>query len=88
MTLDAIRAVIAAGLEQGACFALRNNGWREDFVDGRRDVSFEEMDIDSLAMMELCIAIEVETGVSILPNELVEYATLGAVAASVKAQLA
>ena len=87
MTEDAIRAIIAAGLEQGACFALRNNGWTEDFIAGRRDVAFAEMDIDSLAIMELCIAIEVETGVSILPDDLAQCQTLSAVAALVKAQL-
>jgi hypothetical protein len=88
MTPDPVRTVIVAGLEQGACYALRNNGWTEDFLVGRRDVAFEEMDIDSLAIMELCIAIEVELGVSILPDEMAEFTTLGAVAASVKAQLA
>jgi hypothetical protein len=82
-----IRQMIASGLEQGSCFALRNNGWTEDFLAGRRDVAFAAMDIDSLAMMELCIAIEVESGVSILPEELVQCETLGALAIQVKAGL-
>lgn len=87
MTELEIRRLIAAGLEQGSCFSLRNNGWTEDFLAGRRDVAFAEMDIDSLAIMELCIAIEVESGVSILPEELVQCDTLGTVVAQVKAAL-
>ena len=88
MTDADIRQMISNGLEQGSCFALRNNGWKEDFLAGRRDVAFQDMDIDSLAIMELCIAIEVELGVSILPEEMAEVATLDAVAARVQAQLA
>ena len=87
MTDADIRQMIAAGLEQGSCFALRNHGWTESFLAGRRDVAFDEMDIDSLAVMELCIAIEVESGVSILPEELVQCDTLGAVVTLVKAGL-
>lgn len=87
MTDATIRQIIATGLEQGSCFALRNNGWTEDFLAGRRDVAFAEMDIDSLAIMELCIAIEVESGVSILPEDLVKCETLGAVVTQVKAGL-
>ena len=75
------------GLEQGSCFALRNNGWKEEFLAGWRDVAFKDMDIDSLAIMELCIAIEVESGVSILPEELVQCETLGALVAQVRAGL-
>lgn len=79
MTDADIRQMISAGLEQGSCFALRNNGWKEEFLAGRRDVAFADLDIDSLAIMELCIAIEVESGVSILPDEIVKCETLGAV---------
>lgn len=87
MTESDIRQMISMGLEQGSCFALRNNGWKEDFLAGRRDVAFADMDIDSLAIMELCIAIEVESGVSILPDEMVQCATLGAVVEQVKGGL-
>jgi hypothetical protein len=80
-----IRQMISTGLEQGSCFALRNNGWKEEFLAGQRDVAFADMDIDSLAIMELCIAIEVESGVSILPDEIVKCETLGAVVEQVKA---
>ena len=79
MTDADIRQMISTGLEQGSCFALRNNGWKEEFLAGRRDVAFADLDIDSLAIMELCIAIEVESGVSILPDEIVKCETLGAV---------
>lgn len=49
------------------------------FLAGEHDIRFEEFDIDSLASMELCIAIETELGVSIAPAELPELGSLMAV---------
>lgn len=41
--------------------------------------------MDSLARMELCIAIEVETGVSLTPDDLDSFRSLGALARRVVA---
>lgn len=87
MTELELRRIIATALEDGGCFALRNHGWTEEFMAGQREVVLDEIDIDSLAIMELCIAIEVETGYSILPDEVVLAGSLSAVIARVKARL-
>jgi hypothetical protein len=46
------------------------------FLAGLRDVTFEEVEIDSLAAMELCIAIETDLGVSLAPAELPQIGSL------------
>ncbi len=38
----------------------------------------EDMQMDSLSIMELCISIELDTGVSILPEEMVQIESLEA----------
>lgn len=88
MTEADIRQTIVTGLEQGSCFTLRDRGLRQAFLDGNHDIAFDELAADSLAIMELCIAIEVETGVSILPEDIVANPTLGAVAAHVRGEIA
>ncbi len=86
MTNAEIRRIIADGLEAGSCFTLRNKGWKEAFVEGRQDVSFDDIDMDSLAAMELCIAIEVNSGVTILPEDLQHCQSLGALAIAIDSQ--
>lgn len=51
----------------------------QGFLDGG-DISFAALAIDSLASMELCIALEEKTGVSIMPDELEDIGSLNALA--------
>jgi acyl carrier protein len=82
-----LRKIIAAALEDGGCYALRDRGWTDEFLAGQRSVALSEIDIDSLAIMELCIALEVETGYSMLPDELLSAGSLSAVVTRVMAAL-
>jgi len=50
--------------------------FRQPFIDGKIDATFDELKLDSLARMELCIAIEVSLGVSLAPEELERYRSL------------
>jgi acyl carrier protein len=68
--------MLVEALETANIFELRNNGWAQEFLAGTRDVAFGDLDMDSLAAMELCIAIEVNAGVSILPDDLPKIGTL------------
>ena len=72
-----IREMLVEALESASVFGLRNNGWTEEFLAGTRDVAFEDLEMDSLGAMELCIAVEVNTGVSIVPDDLTGLGTLG-----------
>jgi len=72
----ALRAIFVDGLVAGAVHQINDVATREAFLDGSRDLRFDELEMDSLARMELCIAIEVGTGVSMAPEELGRHASL------------
>ncbi len=77
----AIREIFVEGLVAGAVHPINDVETRKGFLDGTRDLTFDELAMDSLARMELCIAIEVGTGVSMAPEELGRYRSLGELAA-------
>ncbi|MGE0717817.1 MAG: acyl carrier protein [Alphaproteobacteria bacterium] len=81
-----IRRVLVEALEIGAVAAIHRPELREPFLAGEGDVELAGLDMDSLARMELCIAIEVETGVSLTPDELDGFATLGDLARQIAAR--
>ena len=83
-----IREIIADALDYAAVPRFRGSEARAQFVAGARDISLEELEIDSLAAMELCIALETNSGVSILPDELSGFGSLGAIAKRVETALA
>lgn len=80
--------VIADALVYASVPRFRDSAEQADFVAGRRDIRMADLEIDSLAAMELCIAIETNSGVSIAPGELAEVASLGALAERVERALA
>ena len=88
MTELEIREVIADALDYAAVPRFRGSEARAEYVAGTRDIDFGELEIDSLAAMELCIALETNSGVSILPDELSGFGSLGALAKRVESALA
>lgn len=88
MTENQIREIVADALDYAAVPQFRGSELRAQFVAGSQDIAFDELEIDSLAAMELCIAIETNSGVSILPAELAEFGSLGALVKRVEAALA
>jgi acyl carrier protein len=75
------------GLEAGAVARRAGRDFRGPFLDGTLDATFAELELDSLARMELCIAIEVALGVSLAPEELERYPTLDALVADIEERL-
>lgn len=65
------------------------DGWpaerREAFLQGREDVALSSLGLDSLMVMELCIVLETNTGVSIVPEEVLRHDSLDAVVARLRA---
>ena len=84
MTDEDIRRVIAEALDYAAVFQFRRAAIQSAFIAGEADMSIEAIALDSLSEMELCIAIEVNTGVSILPQEVRAMATLADLVAAVR----
>ena len=73
----AVRQALIDGLEAGGVSQANAIRFREPFLDGRIDATLEELGLDSLARMEVCIAIEVALGISLAPEELHRYRSLG-----------
>ena len=74
------RKVILSALLSSNIFTMREQKTAEQFLRGETDMAFEDLDMDSLAAMEFCISIEINTGASILPEDLSHFKTLGSMA--------
>lgn len=85
MTDHEIRSIIAHGLEYACMTAMRDKQLTPLFLEGEHDISLGELEMDSLAEMELCIAIEINTGVSIVPNDLHAIGSLNRLVDAVRA---
>jgi hypothetical protein len=70
------RQFVLDALEQAGVVGIRNHPKREAFLAGAGDISFKDLEMDSLARMELCIYIEVNAGIEIGPDQLDEAASL------------
>lgn len=86
MTELQIRALVVEALEYSNVLALRDKNLAGAFLAGTGEVPLEALEMDSLAEMELCIAIEVSTGVSILPERLRKIGTLDRLVAQIQSR--
>jgi Phosphopantetheine attachment site len=87
MTAQEARIFIATALSSSNVFMLRDFGMTEQFVSGGFDIGLAELEMDSLAAMEFCISIELNTGVSILPDELVKFNSLQQIALAIQEKI-
>lgn len=72
-----LREFLVSALRDANALGLDEPSLCSSFVSGDSDISFDALELDSLAAMEFCIAIETETGISIVPRDLVRLGTLG-----------
>lgn len=80
MNKMAIRKLLIPVLQDAGIFYLRDNIVENDFAAGVWDIHLTELDMDSLSTMELCIGLEVEWGLTVLPEDLSKVGTLGQLA--------
>ena len=78
MTATELRNVIADALVYASVPGFAGSRSESDFRGAIRDVHMAELQIDSLAGMELCIAIELNTGVSLAPTDIAAMPSLDA----------
>ncbi len=78
MTAAELRDVIADALVYAAVPGFVGSSAEAEFRNGSRDVPMAELEIDSLAAMELCIAIELNTDISLTPADVVAMPSLNA----------
>jgi acyl carrier protein len=62
------RIVAAVRSSSVACFHLE--GGFQAFIDGGADIELAALALDSLGVMEICIALELDGGLSIEPERL------------------
>lgn len=86
MDADAeLRRKLVRALEDASVIAIFEEPVRGPFLAGEGDIAFAALDMDSLAVMEFCISVELSTGVSITPDQLRSFETVGAVRALILA---
>ena len=83
MSEDEIRQMLVDAIDGSTIVGLRRSGLMDGFLSGTADVPFAVLEMDSMGVMELCIAVELNTGIEIVPVELAELGSLGAVVASI-----
>lgn len=71
-----MREWCAATLVESGVYTLMERGVEEQFVAGLADIPLAELEMDSLALMQFCIAIESTWAVSITPGEFAGFGTL------------
>jgi acyl carrier protein len=84
MTDSELRSAIAALLREAGIFYLRDGNLEQAFIDGSFDAELEQLDIDSLAAMELCIGLEVNWGSALVPEDLNRVGSLQSLVRVVK----
>jgi hypothetical protein len=62
-------------------------GMRRSFLDSGINLSLADLAMDSLAEMEFCIAIELATGLTLLPSQLEELASTDAIESYIRTAL-
>ena len=72
-----LRQFLLSALRDANVFGLDDESINRSFISAESDIAFENLDMDSLARMEFCIALEAETGISITPQELQKFRSLG-----------
>ena len=83
---SSLRAAIVEALRVGAPGALDDEG-RRAFLAGGTNLVLAELGMDSLGEMEFCIAIELKTGVTLLPAELAELKSTDAIERRIRERL-
>jgi acyl carrier protein len=78
------RAAIAELLRDAGVFNLRDDNLEEDFIAGSVDPEVHQLDIDSLAAMEICIGLEANWGTAIVPDDLSRIGNLATLVRLVK----
>lgn len=76
MSVTNARQFVADAVRKANIIGIRSHPNFQAFLEGTGDVNFGDLEMDSLARMELCISIEIGTGVEITPDQLDEIKSL------------
>jgi len=76
--LEALKAAVPGAV---------NDQMRDSFLAGGLNIELARLEMDSLARMEFCIAIELSTGVTLVPPQLAELGSTDAIERCIREQL-
>ena len=68
--------MLCRAMEAGAVVKIFEPAVRKMLLETGEDLEIASLGMDSLARMEFSIAIEVETGISLTPDDLLKYSTV------------
>ncbi len=81
-----LRRHIAAAVEAAHPVTAARAALLAAFVRAEGDCALHALDMDSLALMEFCIALELSIGVALTPEDVQDAQSLGGVVATVLAR--
>ena len=76
MTEQEVRSTILEAMQYANVKMTGDQDMTSLLLAGTEDIALDQLSMDSLATMELCIALETNTGVSIVPDDLQRIETL------------
>jgi hypothetical protein len=69
---DRTRDILLAALRAGRFGAPPDAAMASSVRQGNRELTLEAMDFDSLAWMEFCISVELQSGLDLAPSDIEE----------------
>lgn len=76
MTNIEVRKIVVESLEYAGVLGVCNNPvLKAKLLEEENEITMQELDLDSLSKMELCIALEVNHAIEIVPEELDQFTT-------------
>jgi acyl carrier protein len=81
-----LRRTLVMLLRQANIGTLRDGDLEAAFIAGTIDMAIEDLGMDSLAAMELCIGMEVSLGSDLVPDDLWRLGRLSALVAALRAK--
>ena len=87
MARSPVRQVIFDALKAAAPRTF-DQGLRSAFLERDANLRLADLEMDSLGQMEFCIAIELSTGVTLLPSQLAELGSTDAVERRIREAMA
>ena len=73
-------------LESIGAGGLADHPERQQFIEGSTDIGVDELYIDSLVLMEIGILLEGRFGVSLSPNSIAKFRTVGEIWGSTRSR--
>ena len=71
-----LRGILVDICRAAGVSGLKHEGRAELFIEGKSEVLFGDLGLDSLVLMELCIGIEEQLSVSFSPEQVARFGSL------------